>query len=376
MSKLDKIKGVELNAALSDSNATQEQIQNGVVALAKEIETDLLAKMEQHNGDTAVLAAMGATAITSEERKFTAEMIESGEAFNNAGALVPPTTVNRVMDNLTKNHDLINAVDKIVGGLSTEFIYSIGVNTAFWGALCSDVKELADKGFRKMTIGQFKLSAYIPVCKAFLDFNSPEWLITYVTTVLSESIAIALEQAIVDGTGKEQPIGMRRSLVNATGGEQSELEATEIADLSPESLGKVMGMLTKPTIDTANSITLDRTVNPSDVAIIMNPTTYWTEFFGKYTVQNSLGQFVSGLALPFQIKQSVAVPEGEYIIGLPKDYLLVVGGETRLGFSDEHRFIQDERVYLAKMYANGRPKGENLFIRAKLAASASRAKAK
>lgn len=369
MGKLDNIKGADLNIALSAENPTQETIQAGIVSLAKEIETDLLGKMEQANGDTAVLASLGFNAITSDERKFALalnEMIESGEAYNNTGETVPPVTFNRIMENLTKDHDIIGAVDVINGGLSTEFIYSIGVNPAFWGTLCADVKELADKGFRKMNISQFKLSAFLPVCKAFLDLNSPEWLIAYVTTVLSESIAIALEQAIVDGTGKEQPIGMRRSLVNQASGEQTVLTPTEIDDFSPTSLGKVMGMLTKPVIDTTNSLTLDRTVNPSDVAIIMNPTTYWTEFYGTYTVQNANGQFVSGLALPFQIKQSTAVPEGEYIIGLPKDYLFVLGAGAKLGFSDEHRYIQDERVYLGKMYGNGRPKGENLFIRATL----------
>lgn len=366
MSKFDNVRGAELNQALSAENPTNENIQAGVVALAKEIETDLLAKMEQHNGDTAVLASLGQTALTSDERKFGLEMISSGEAFNGVGATVPPVTVNRIMDNLVKNHDIIGAVDVINGGLSTEFIYSIGVNTAFWGALCADVQELADKGFRKMQIGQFKLSAYLPVCKAFIDLNSPEWLIAYVTTVLSESIAIALEKAIIDGTGKEQPIGMRRSLTSQTSNEQNVLDATEVADFSPEELGKVMAMLTKPTIDTANSIVLDRSVNPSEVTIIMNPTTYWKEFYSKYTVQNANGQYVSGLALPFQIKQSSAVPEDEFIIGLPKDYLFVLGAGAQIGFSDEHRYIQDERVYLGKMYGNGRPKGENLFIRATL----------
>lgn len=372
MSKFDNVRGAELNQALSAENPTNESIQAGVVALAKEIETDLLAKMEQHNGDTAVLASLGQTALTSDEKKFGLELISSGDAFNGVGATVPAVTVNRIMDNLVKKHDIIGAVDVINGGLSTEFIYSIGVNTAFWGALCADVQQLADKGFRKMQIGQFKLSAYLPVCKAFIDLNSPEWLIAYVTTVLSESIAIALEKAIIDGTGKEQPIGMRRSLTSQTNNEQNVLPATEIADFSPASLGTLMGMLTNPTIDTANSIVLERSVNPSDVAIIMNPTTYWTKFYSEYTVQNANGQFVSGLALPFQIKQSSAVPEGEFIIGLPKDYLFVLGAGAQIGYSDEHRYIQDERVYLGKMYGNGKPKGENLFIRATLTEPAGR----
>lgn len=370
MSKLDE--QTKLQDVLMNKEATNEQITSAMEAFTLSVQDRVLAKAKEVSNDQAVQAALGGIQMDSQERKFIMELVGTAgeDVGKNAAATVPPTTINRVMENLVKNHDLIKAVDVINGGLTTEFIYSIGVNTAFWGALCAEVKELADKGFRKMSIGQLKLSAYIPVCKAFIDLNSPEWLLNYVVTILSESIAIALEQAIVDGTGKEMPIGMRRSLVNASEGKQTPLDPTEIADFSPEELGKLMAMLTKPTIDTTNSIVLDRTVNPADIMILMNPTTYWTKFYPNYTVQNALGQYVSGLALPFQIKQSTAVPEDEFIIGNPKDYLFVLGKGATLGFSDEHRYIQDERVYMSKMYGNGTPKGENLFIRATLKAQA------
>lgn len=372
MSKLDG--KAELQATLLNKDASVEDIQAGMEAFALSIQNDVLAKAQQQTRDQAIKNELGGIAPTSAELAFTRELIgNAGDPVgNNAAATVPAETINRVMENLTKNHDLINVVDVINGGLTTEFIYSIGVNTAFWGAICAEVKELADKGFRKISIGQLKLSAFIPVCKAFIDLNTPEWLLTYVVTVLSESIAVALEQAIVDGTGKEQPIGMRRSLVDATSGEQNPVTATEIEDFSPKSLGAVMAKLTKPTIDTVNSIVLERAINPAEVMILMNPTTYWKEFYPNYTVQNATGQFVSGLALPFQIKQSTAVPEDEYIIGRPKDYLFVLGKGATLGFSDEYRYVEDERVYLSKMYGNGAPKGENLFIRATLKASAGK----
>ena len=361
-----------LQAVLSKEDVTETEIQQGMESFALAMQDEVLAKVQMAKNDDAVQAALGGIALDSEEKKFALQLMETdpNDFGKNAAATVPPTTIQRVMENLTKNNDLINAVDVINGGLTTEFIYSIGVNTAFWGALCAEVKELADKGFRKMSIGQLKLSAFIPVCKAFIDLNTPEWLINYVVTVLSESIALALELAIVDGTGKEQPIGMRRSLVDQTAGEQNVLTPIEIADFSPKSLGGLMAKLTKPTIDTVGNITLDRTINPAEVMILMNPTTYWTDFYPNYTVQNATGQFVSGLALPLQIKQSTAVPEGEYIIGKPKDYLFVLGKGATLGFSDEYRYIEDERVYLSKMYGNGAPKGENLFIRATLKAAA------
>lgn len=365
---MGKLEGKQaLQDVLLNKEATEADIQAGMEAFALSIQDQVLAKAQTVKNDEIVNVALGGVQLASEEKKFALELIENQNDFGkNAAATVPPTTINRVMENLVKDHDLIKAVDVINGGLTTEFIYSIGVNTAFWGALCAEVKELADKSFRKMSIGQLKLSAYIPVCKAFIDLNTPEWLINYVVTVLTEAIAIALEEAIVDGTGNEMPIGMRRSLVNASGGEQQEIELTEIADLSPKSLGELMAKLAKVTVDTANSIVVERKINPTEIMILMNPTTYWKKFYPATTVQTATGQFISTLALPFQVKQSTSVPEGEYIIGRPKDYLFVLGKGATLGFSDEHRYIQDERVYLSKMYGNGAPKGENMFIRAKV----------
>lgn len=98
---------------------------------------------------------------------------------------------------------------------------SRGVNPAWWGKLCEAVKKVLDNGFDVINMKQFKLSGYIPVCKAMLDLG-PVWLDRYVRTVLVESLRIALEQAIVDGTGKDMPVGMMRDISKQTSGEYAE----------------------------------------------------------------------------------------------------------------------------------------------------------
>lgn len=368
----------KLAQAISAKEPNTESIQEGYTALANDIEKKIVAKMDSmKDGETASATLGLKQPVDSAERKFVAQLIESGDAMNNVGALVPPTTVNRVMEDLVQKHDLLKYVDVINGGLTTEFIYSIGAETAFWGALCSDIQELTDKGFRTVTIGQFKLSAFMPVCKAFLDLNSPEWLISYVTTVLSESIAIAIEKAIIDGTGKDQPIGMRRSLVNVTDGTHNETPAVEIDGFGIDTLGDLMAQLSVVNLGKDKDgvvMTKERDVAPTEVLIIMNPITYWKSFFKEYTVQNSLGQYVSSLGLPFKVITSLAMPKDEYVIGVGKDYLFVLGAEPTMGFSDENRYIQDQRIYLTKMYGNGTPKTEGAFIRATLKAPAKTTK--
>ncbi len=69
----------------------------------------------------------------------------------------------------------------------TEWIVSRGVNPAWWGKLCEAVKKVLDNGFDVINMKQFKLSGYIPVCKAMLDLG-PVWLDRYVRTVFSRII--------------------------------------------------------------------------------------------------------------------------------------------------------------------------------------------
>lgn len=354
-----------LTAVLANEKSTETDIQAAMSLFADNIQQNVLSEAEAFMGDQAELAARSGLTLTKEEKKYFMEVIESGEAFAGTTDLVPVTIINRVMDGLVKEHPLLAQVDMANVGLATEWIFSIGVNPAFWGTLCANIQELQDKGFRKVSLSLYKLSAFMPVCKALLDLNSPEWLAQYVITVLQESIYIALEQAIVDGTGKEMPIGMRRDATNTTNGEAQVIAAEEIAGFTPLVAGKIMAGLSKIEIETG--VTIERSVAPTDVLLMVNPQTYYLELFPNFTTTDLNGNFVQRLPLPFTVIEATAIPEGEIVVGRGKDYFFGLGRATRITQSDDVRFIEDERVYMAKMYGNGMPKFNGAFKRYTLA---------
>lgn len=365
----DKQASAELSAVLTKQDVSEDEIVTAMGAFAQNIQDKVMAEAEQFLGDRTALEEAAGIKLNKQERDYFMAVIESGEAFAGTTELVPVTIINRVMDNLEKAHPLLSRVDMANVGLATEWIFSVGVNPAFWGALCADIKELQDKGFRKVSLSLYKLSAFMPVCKALLDLNSPEWLAQYVVTVLTESIYIALEGAIVDGTGKEQPFGMRRSMKNISSGEGNVIDATEIEGLTPTVVGEIMASLTK--IEIESGVTIERTIAPEEVLLMVNPQTYYKELFPNMTTTDLNGNYVQRLPLNFTVIQASAVPEGEIIIGRGKDYFLGIGRSTQITQSDEVRFIEDERVYLAKMYGNGQPKFEGAFKRYTLKKAAS-----
>jgi len=59
----------------------------------------------------------------------------------------------------------------------------------------------------------------------------------------------------------------------------------------------------------------------------------------------------------------VAVAAGEAILGMGKRYFLGVGGKRGIQFSDDYKFLEDNRYYKIVAYSNGRPKDDNAFLR-------------
>ncbi|PHG70353.1 phage major capsid protein [Bacillus toyonensis] len=334
------------------ASGTPEQVDNALIQFAEGIQNDILQQASVQSSDHAVLAARGGHVLTSQETKYYNQVI-AGASFAGTEALVPPTVIERVFEDLVGSHELLSKINFVNVGALTEWILKKGdIQTAFWGKLCQAHKELLDEGFETINITQYKLSAFMPVCKAMLDLG-PTWLDRYVRTVLVESLKIALEVAIVRGTGKDQPIGMMKDLGNVVGGENTDKAVTAVLkDLSPYTLGNIMALLTR-----------DGKRNPDNVMLIVNPVDYWAKVYGYTTRPNADGTYAYNvLPIPGSIVKSNAVPKGKMVVGMAKDYFLGLGGAQRLDVYDQTRAVEDEDLYIAKMYANGRAEANESFL--------------
>lgn len=321
--------------------------------ILNEVTPSVKSEIASNLNNQAVLNSRGLHALTNEERSYYNEVIASGEAFAGVEKLIPATVIERVFEDLVKNRPLLQAIDFVnVTGL-TEWIMKKGeIPAAWWGKLCDDIKQIIDDGFEKVQLNLYKLSAYIPVCKAMLDLG-PEWLDRYVRTVLMESMYIALEKAVISGTGNGEPIGMMKNLDGAVvGGVYPDKASVTLKDLTPKTLGKeIMAPLTN-----------GGKRNVANVIMVVNPVDYWSRVFPAITFQNANGEYVQNTAIPMQFIQSTEVSTGKAVAGMAKDYFLGIGSKQKIEYSDEVKFIEDERVYISKQYANGRPKDNKSFL--------------
>lgn len=349
----------QVNDALQGEN--QEAISEALVRMAQGIHDNILKEAQQEArslissevNDRNVLNKRGINALTSEERKYYGEVIEK-RGFTNLTVTLPTTIFDRVFEDLEQSHPLLSEITFQNTTAVTEWIIrKTNCEAAWWGSLTDSVKKELQHGFDKVKTDMYKLSAFMPVSKAMLDLG-PEWLDRYVRTVLSEAMALALESAIVAGTGKDQPIGMIKDLKGAVVDKvYPDKAATPLTDLSPATLGKsVMAPLTK-----------NGTRAVPSVLILVNPLDYWEKIFSATTFLTQQGTYVFGvMPIPAKIVQSVAVPQGKMIAGMAKDYFMGVGSGQKIEYSDEYKFIDDERTYLAKQYATGEPKDNDSFL--------------
>ena len=351
--KNNKIKA-DMVAAIQSDNA--EAFADAQFALASNIQETILAEARttaREELSAAAMAARGMVPLTAEEKEYYNAVIGT-TSFDGVETLMPPTIFERVFEDLAKNHPLLSEIRfENVGSAAEWVIRSVSVESAWWGALSAEITKKLEGGFEKIPVSNFKLSAYMPVAKAMLALG-PQWLDRYVRTVLSESISLGFETGIAVGTGKSQPIGMNRDLEGAVvDGEYPAKTAVALTDLTPATLGaSVMAPLTASGTKTIGT-----------VIFMVNPFDFWAKMYAAIMVKDANGVYQpTGLPSNVKIVQSAVVPSNKMIAGQAKDYFMGVGSQVVIEGSDHYKFLEDERTYIAKVYANGRPVDNDSFL--------------
>lgn len=355
----------KMNAAVAANDA--EAFTEVFLELCQDIEQNVLeeAKEMMNQNDVNVLAQRGVRQLTSAEREYYEKIIDAmksqdpKQALNNIETVFPETIINSVFDELTTNHPLLAKVNATtVSGLTRMMMNTNGEQKAAWGKLTSKIIEELTSGFKEVDITQDKLSAFLPISKAMLDLG-PAWLDKYVREVLTEALANGLEYGIVNGTGKDQPIGMTRQVgdgVTVVSGEYPEKEPIKITAMNLVQLGNITAIMAR------NSKGQARVV--SNLIMLVNPVDYWKRVLPATRAMTPDGTYVSTMPIPVEIIQSAAVKEGTVTYGMGDKYFLGVGmaKSGKIEYSDEYRFLEDERVYLIKAYAHGFALDNNAFV--------------
>lgn len=349
----------------NDSEAYVQALDEMVVAVAQQTEDKFKAMQDEK--DSAILSARGIRQLTGEETRFYQKVIEAMRSANPKQALVdgslifPQTVFTAVFDELQGRHPLLSRIEFLPSGGNVKMLLNTNeYQQATWGNLCDDVVKEVLAGFKEVDTGLLKLSAFIPVCKALLDLG-PAWLDDFIRQTLYEVLANGLEYGIVTGTGKSMPIGMDRnvsSTASVVDGVYPQKEAVAVTKFDAKTVGSLLATLATTEGGQQRQV--------RDVILVVNPVDYYNKVMPATTIMAPDGTYRNDvMPYPMTIIQSAAVPQGEAIMGIAYKYFAAAGMDRagRIEYSDHYQFLEDNRVYLIKLYANGFPMDNNAFVR-------------
>lgn len=141
--------------------------------------------------------------------------IKEKRAISNAGYLIPQVILGLIKENIEEYSKLYSRVDlRQVAGTSRMVIEG-AYPEAVWTEMCANLNEL-DLSFSKVEVDGYKVGGYIKVCNASLEDSDID-LAGEIITALGRAIGIALDKAIIFGTGTKMPTGIVPTL-KAVGG--------------------------------------------------------------------------------------------------------------------------------------------------------------
>lgn len=321
-------------------------------------------------------------ALTMEQRRAIVEKPEVQTFFENLRAAaknqrsitggeltIPVDFLELISENMYRYSKLMNRVRvRNVTGETRQTIAGV-VPEAVWTEMCGAINELTFV-FNQVTLDGFKVAGYIPVCNALLEDNDIN-LASWIVEMLSESIGMAKDKAILygRGAGNKMPLGIVTRLAQTSKPSDYPANAPAWVDLHTTNIQSVDSKLTGTAFWAALTIAAGNTYTKysrGEQFWAMNSKTY-ALLKSKVITLTATGDVVSNIyaTLPVitgNIDILEFIPDGDIIGGYGDLYLWAQRSGMTIESSREVQFIQDNTVFRGKERADGMPLIAGAFV--------------
>ena len=252
-------------------------------------------------------------------------------SLTGAEKVVPTEVIDRIESKLGDYSTLLAEVTvEKIGGTSRAVIAG-DIPSAIWFEIGKKALDELDDALEGVEFDGFGLGGYVAVPNIIIE-NSLINLAGHIEDRLAKSIAKALDNAILNGTGVKQPTGVIKSAVVA-----NKVDSTgEITDLIAK-LAKV-----------------DTDGTGGEVIAVMNRATYYSKIVPKTLAVAANGVLTGSYALPFRVVLSAYADENTIVFGDFKQFLLAQRSEIRVESSTEVQFTSDNTVFKGVGFYDGK----------------------
>ena len=287
--------------------------------------------------------------------------IREKRALTNVGLTIPQVMLGLLRENIEGYSKLYKHVNvrRLTGTGRMNIMGTIPEGV--WTEMCANINELS-LGFNDVEVDGYKVGGYFAVCNAVLEDSDLD-LASELLTAIGQAIGLALDKAILYGTGTKMPLGIVTRLAQTAAPSDYPSTARTWVDLHTSNI---------KSITAANSTGLKLFQNllkdagnakskyaRGEKTWCMNETTYTTLQAEGMSI-NAAGAIVSGMNNTMPVTGGAVeilsfIPDNVIIGGYFDLYLLAERRGTQLSQSEHYRFLEDQTVFKGTARYDGVP---------------------
>ena len=293
--------------------------------------------------------------------------IKEKRALTNVGLTIPQEFLGILRENVVNYTKLYRHVNvRYIGGEGRMVVMGT-VPEAIWTECCATLNEMS-LGFNDVEVDCNKVGAYFAVCNAILE-DSDVALASELIAALSQGIGLALDKAILYGTGTKMPLGIMTRLVQTQAPADYPATARTWVDLHTSNVKSIAA--NKTGVEFFKELVTDSGAakgkySRGSKVWVVNETTY-TKIVTEAMAVDASGAIVSGVngSMPVvggAIEVLDFIPDSVIVSGYFDLYLLAERAAVQIGQSEHYRFIEDQTVFKGTARYDGVPVIPEAFV--------------
>lgn len=334
---------------LQETEDKSEAIVEAIDKIVSVQHEDLISEIQEQamkaESNTEYAKSLGLRTLSKEEKNFYEALKDVKQSITaNQIDILPTSIIDVTMEDVKKESGILADVNFTPASVK-KWIVAEKTGTYAWGALTAAITGELSAEFETLNMEVNKLSVYLVIPKAINDLALP-FVDKYFTAILKEALNDGLEYGYLQGTGKNQPVGIYKKIgdLNSDGTCKDKTLNTSLTKFTPKGLAAAKKYLSKNGLRTFDKLVL--ICHPNDEADYVAPAIYDSE-----------GRLVSSYK-NMVVKPSANNPQGKAALVIPKKYTM---GLSNFGIKeyDQTKALDDADLVIGKGYANGRATDDN-----------------
>ena len=286
--------------------------------------------------------------------------IKEKRALTNVGLTIPEVMLGVLRENISNYSKLYRHVNvRAISGEGRMIIMGT-IPEAVWTDCCANLNEL-NLTFNDVEVNCWKVGGYFAVCNATLEDSDID-LAAELVSAIGQAIGIALDKAILYGTGTRMPLGVVTRLAQteapsgypATARPWADLHTTNILSVASGTTGADLIAAIVGDFGAAKG-----KYSRGEKVFVMNEATYTALMAATVSVDAS-GRIVTGVSDTMPVIGGIIevlnfVPDNVIIGGYFDLYLLAERAGQKFATSEHVRFLQDQTVFKGTARYDGTP---------------------